>query len=168
MTAERPRRAITAITASQFAAMMAGAYARRRNDMLLAAVADLMHDLDCFWGTARWLAACRIDRLFGFPILPGGNWSARPDEQARQAAMRAEKEAYVNYLSAMPESSREIRRRAHERINCKYRPRSAECARVWVAVYEYLISSNLSHIRIRPSDPDALYLPPAWPESGDC
>jgi len=146
---------------------MATAGARTRNDMLLAAVADLMHDLEWFWMTAQHHAYSRTDRLFGFPVLSGGSWATRPDGRARQAAMRAEKEAFVNYLSAMPDSSREIRGRARDRVSREYGPRADECVRVWFPVYEYLISNNLSHIRIRSPDPNALCLPPARPESSD-
>ena len=126
---------------------------------LLAAAADLMHDIGQFWVQAHGLARSRLERLFGLPIRPGGHWREQPPD-IRRAALRADREAFARHLRAMPGSTMQAWERATGRLEREYGPRGEACARVWRPVYEYLVRHHLSDVGPEPSKPNALCLPP--------
>lgn len=131
----------------------------REGVALLAATADLMHDLEWFWIRARSLSRSRLERLFGFPVRPGGRWEEQPPD-VRHAVLRADMQAFAAHLRSMPDSSRRCWERATERCEREYGRRSEACTRIWVPVYEFLVANDLSDIRSRPVDLRAVCLPP--------
>jgi len=116
---------------------------------LIAAVADLMHDLEQFWISMYRMELGRLDRLFGFPTVP--RWTERAlSSNARMMALRWEMDTHLGYLRSLPPATRDVYDRARDRIHSTLDRRTWACTAVWYPVYAYLIDSELSGVRAHP------------------
>lgn len=116
---------------------------------LLAAVADLMHDLERFWISMERVESGRLDRLFGFPAVP--RWAERAlSSNARMMALRWEMDTHLDYRRSLPPATRDVYDRARDRICSTLDRRIWACTAVWYPVYVYLIDSDLSGVRAHP------------------
>ena len=117
-------------------------------DALLAAVGDLMHDLDRYYSAARRGEYRLLKILFGFPIDPA--WTERALSGAgRREALRWELNRHEAHVMAMPPETRAVWGRATERNRRKHEADQEACEQVWMVVYAYLLRHGLSDIRQR-------------------
>src|SRR5260370_11799247 len=152
------QKAIDMVTLDEMFAAMADAAAMADWDdvPLVADVAELMHCIGRFWTAMHYdVGNSQLERLFGFPIR-------RYDE----GTPRERVEAFMSHHRAMADSSQDAWHRASKRLDREYRPREEACARIWLPVYEYLLSRELTSILpCGWSVPAAKCLPPGRPTS---